>query len=211
MTKKRQFFLVVILGLLSTISPFSIDMYLPGFPAIASDLNTTIASVQLSLTSYFIGIAAGQMLYGPLLDRFGRKRPLFVGLVVYILASIGCAFTVSAESLIAMRFFQALGGCAGMVASQTLVRDLFPTNKVAQALSLMTLVVAVSPMLAPAIGGYMTVAFGWHSVFIILAIITGILAVGVYFFLPRGRKPDVSISLKPKAVVKSFYGVLRQP
>jgi MFS transporter, DHA1 family, multidrug resistance protein len=111
--KRQQFFLVFLLGLLSTISPFSIDMYLPGFPAIARDLHTNIASVQLSLTSYFIGIAVGQMLYGPLLDRFGRKPPLYVGLSVYVLASIGCAFTQSVEALITMRLLQAIGGCAG--------------------------------------------------------------------------------------------------
>jgi DHA1 family bicyclomycin/chloramphenicol resistance-like MFS transporter len=211
MAKRQYFFFILILGALSTISPFSIDMYLPGFPAIASDLDTTIASIQLSLTSYFIGIAAGQVLYGPLLDRFGRKPPLYVGLAVYVLASVGCAFTTSAESLIVARFFQALGGCAGMVAAQTLVRDLFPLNKIAQALSLMTLVVAISPMIAPAIGGYLTVAFGWHSVFLLLAVITLAMIVCVYFFLPPGRKADREISLKPKAVMKNFYGVLRQP
>jgi MFS transporter, DHA1 family, multidrug resistance protein len=211
MTRKQYLFLIFILGLLSTISPFSIDMYLPGFPAIAKDLNSSISSIQLSLTSYFIGIASGQMLYGPLLDRFGRKKPMYIGLTVYILASIGCAFTESAQSLIVMRFFQALGGCAGMVAAQTLVRDLFPVNKIAQALSLMTLVVAISPMVAPAIGGYMTVAFGWHSVFIVLAIITVGLVVCIYFFLPSGKKPDPTISLKPKAVVANFYKVLKQP
>src|SRR5690348_11410090 len=107
MTRKQQFILILILGALATISPFSIDMYLPGFPSIAEDLKTTIASVQLSLTSYFIGIAAGQMIYGPLLDRFGRKAPLYAGLIIYILASLGCAFTGSVESLIAMRFLQA--------------------------------------------------------------------------------------------------------
>ena len=151
MTAKQQFILILILGALSTISPFSIDMYLPGFPAIAEDLRTDIAAVQFSLTSYFIGIAAGQLLYGPLLDRFGRKTPLNIGLGVYILASLGCALTGSIESFIAMRFFQALGGCAGMVAAQTLVRDIFPANKTAQAFSWMTLVIAVSPMIAPAV------------------------------------------------------------
>lgn len=211
MTKRRQFFLVVILGLLSTISPFSIDMYLPGFPAIARDLNTTIASVQLSLTSYFIGIAAGQMLYGPLLDRFGRKPPLYAGLMVYVLASIGCAFTSSVDALIAMRFLQAVGGCAGMVCAQALVRDLFPPDKTAQAFSLMTLVVAISPMIAPTVGGYMTVALGWHSLFILLAAITFVMLICVYFYLPTGRKADPSISLKPVSVVKNFYTVIKQP
>jgi DHA1 family bicyclomycin/chloramphenicol resistance-like MFS transporter len=211
MTRKQQFLLILILGSLATISPFSIDMYLPGFPSIARDLNTTIASVQLSLTSYFIGIAAGQILYGPLLDRFGRKIPLYSGLAIYILASLGCAFTNSIESLIVMRFLQALGGCAGMVAAQTLVRDLFPVNKTAQAFSSMTLVVAVSPMIAPTIGGYMIVAFGWHSLFIVLAILTALILATSYFLLPQGKKPDPSISLKPRSVVRNFYTVIRQP
>src|SRR5688572_32656486 len=124
MKDKQPFIVVFILGSLSTISPFAIDMYLPGFPAIARELNTTISVVQLSLTSYFIGIAAGQLLYGPLLDRFGRKYPLYGGLIIYIIASLGCALTSSADYLIGMRFLQAIGGCAGMVSAQTLVRDL---------------------------------------------------------------------------------------
>jgi DHA1 family bicyclomycin/chloramphenicol resistance-like MFS transporter len=211
MTRKQQIFLILILGALSTVSPFSIDMYLPGFPAIAKDLDTTIASVQLSLTSYFIGIAAGQILYGPLLDRFGRKVPLYGGLTIYIAASFACAFTNSVESLIVMRFLQALGGCGGMVAAQTLVRDLFPVNKTAQAFSWITLVVAVSPMIAPTVGGYITVAFGWHAMFILLAAIAIIILAGIYFVLPQGRKPDPTISLKPKAVLKNFYQVIQQP
>jgi MFS transporter, DHA1 family, multidrug resistance protein len=186
-------------------------MYLPGFPGIAADLNTTIASVQLSLTSYFIGIAVGQLLYGPLLDRFGRKNPLYAGLILYVLASVGCAVTHSIESLIAMRFLQALGGCVGMVAAQALVRDLFPLNKTAQAFSLMTLVVAISPMIAPTIGGYVTAAFGWHSVFMVLAAITGLILMAVFFKLPHGKKADASISLKPKAVLTNFYIVIKQP
>jgi DHA1 family bicyclomycin/chloramphenicol resistance-like MFS transporter len=110
-----------------------------------------------------------------------------------------------------MRFLQALGGCAGMVAAQTLVRDLFPKDRTAQAFSWMVLVVAVSPMIAPTVGGYMTVAFGWHSVFIVLAVITVLMIVSVYFFLPEGKKPDATISLKPKAVIGNFYAVTRQP
>ena len=128
MSRKQQALIILVLGSLSTVSPFAIDMYLPGFPEIANDLNTTIDKVQLSLTSYFVGIAVGQLLYGPLLDRFGRKPPLFAGLALYVAASIGCAFTFSVESLIAMRFLQALGGCVGMVAAQAFVRDIFPAS-----------------------------------------------------------------------------------
>jgi len=211
MTRKQYFVTVLILGTLCTISPFAIDMYLPGFPAIATDLHTSISQIQLSLTSYLIGISAGQLLYGPLLDRFGRKNPLYLGLVVYMLASLGCAATNSVETLIGMRFLQAIGGCVGMVAAQALVRDLFPVNKTAQVFSLLTLVIAVSPMIAPTVGGYVTTSFGWHSVFIILAIITAIILVGIFFLLPQGKLPDPTLSLRPQAVLSNFYAVIKQP
>jgi MFS transporter, DHA1 family, multidrug resistance protein len=211
MTRKQQFFTILILGTLSTISPFSIDMYLPGFPAIAKDLETTIEKVQLSLTAYLIGIAAGQLLYGPLLDRFGRKTPLYAGLAIYIFASLGCIITQSVESLIVMRFFQAVGGCAGMVAAQAMVRDFFPANKTAQVFSYMTLVIAISPMIAPTVGGYVTVAFGWHWVFLVLAVLAVLAVPCVHYMLPRGKRPDPTISLKPVAVLKNFFTVVRQP
>ena len=207
---RKQWLIILILGALSTISPFSIDMYLPGFPAIATDLATSIAQVQLSLTAYLVGIAAGQLLYGPLLDRFGRRTPLYAGLVVYLLASIGCTFTTSIEGLIAMRFLQALGGCAGMVASQALVRDLFPVNKIAQAFSSITLVIAVSPMIAPTVGGYVSAAYGWQSVFVVLTILTALILISVYFFLPEGKRADDTLSLSPQAVLNNFFTVLSQ-
>ena len=211
MTRRQHFVIILILGTLSTISPFSIDMYLPGFPAIAQDLHTSISQVQLSLTTYLIGISVGQLLYGPLLDRFGRKLPLYAGLVVYLLASVGCALSTSIETLIAMRLLQALGGCVGLVSAQALVRDLFPVSDIAQVFSLLTLVIAVSPMIAPTVGGYATVAFGWHSIFIILTIITALILVGIYFLLPDGKQPDYSLSLRPNAVLGSFFTVLKQP
>ena len=135
MTKKEHFFIILILGALFTISPFSIDMYLPAFPAMSKDLHTSVSNIQLSLTSYFIGISSGQLLYGPLLDRFGRRKPLFIGLIVYILASLTCAFIHSTNILIIMRFVQALGGCVGLVASRALVRDLFPVSETAKIFS----------------------------------------------------------------------------
>ena len=211
MSRKRYSFIILILGSLATVSPFSIDMYLPGFPSIAKDLNTTIDKVQLSLTGYLVGICFGQILYGPLLDRFGRKIPLYVGLSLYVLASIGCALTSSVEALIVMRFFQAMGGCVGLVASQALVSDIFPSNKRAEVFSMITLVIAVSPMIAPTVGGYVTVGFGWHWLFIILAGIVTVMITGIYFFLPTGQVPDRSVSLKPKSVLSSYFTVISQP
>ncbi len=209
--QKYFFVIILILGALATISPFSIDMYLPGFPAIAKDLDTTIDQVQLSLTAYLVGISIGQILYGPLLDRFGRKNPLYVGLSIYVLASIGCAFTQSVGSLVVMRFMQALGGCVGIVAAQALVRDLFPISKIAQAFSLITLVIAVSPMIAPTVGAYVTSWIGWNYVFVVLAVITALIMISVYFFLPSGKKPDPTMSLKPGEVMRNFYTVIKEP
>lgn len=211
MTRKQHFIVILILGALSTIGPFSIDMYLPAFPAIANNLHSTVAQIQLSLTSYFIGISIGQLLYGPLLDRFGRKLPLYVGMGVYILASLGCVVVQTVPMLIALRFVQALGGCVTLVASRALVRDLFPVSETARIFSLLLLVLAVSPMLAPTVGGYVTAAFSWHAIFIILSVIAAIVLAAVIFFLPSGRKADTSISLKPKAVWANFMTVMKQP
>ena len=211
MTKKKYFLLILILGTLSAISPFSIDMYLPGFPAIAKDLNTTVAKVQLSLSSYFIGISIGQLFYGPLLDRFGRKQPLYFGLALYLLASIGCALAISVESLIVFRFLQALGGCVGLVASRAMIRDIFPVSEIAKVFSLLMLVIGVSPLLAPTLGGYVAVAFGWHYIFIILALMSALILAGVHYVLPESREPDKSILLKPKPILKNFLTVLKTP
>lgn len=200
---------MLVLGALCTISPFSIDMYLPGFPEMAKSLDTPISNIQLSLTAYLVGIAVGQLFYGPLLDKYGRKRPLYAGLGIYILASIGCAISQSVENLIFMRFLQAVGGCAGMVSAQAIVRDIFPVKKIAQAMSLLVLVIAVSPMIAPTLGGFVTAAYNWHWVFIILAILTGVIWIASIAVLPAGALPDEEVSLKPKKVWKSYIKVLQ--
>lgn len=211
MTTKNRFFTILILGTLSAIGPFSIDMYLPGFTAIAEDLHTTTARVSLSLSSFFIGISIGQLLYGPLLDRFGRKKPLYFGLVVYIIASIGCALCKTVDALIAIRFLQALGGCAGMVAARAMVRDIFPVKENAKIFSSLMLVIAVSPIIAPTTGGYVTALFGWQAIFIILASLGLLILIGVYFALPESRPADKSISLLPRPITRSFLEIAKVP
>ncbi|SHE85433.1 multidrug effflux MFS transporter [Pedobacter caeni] len=211
MTKQKYFLLILLLGSLTALGPFSIDMYLPGFPAIAKDLHTTVLRVSLSLSSFFIGISAGQLLYGPLLDRFGRKKPLYIGLTAYILASAGCVFATSLDALIVLRFMQAIGSCAAAVASIAMVRDLFPVNENAKVFALLMLVVGVSPMVAPTIGGYVTVALGWHAVFIILMALGLLNLIASWLWLPDSFKPDTSLSLKPVPIIKNFLSVLKEP
>lgn len=211
MTKTKYFQLILILGSLTALGPFSIDMYLPGFSEIAKDLNTTAAEVSMSLSSYFIGISAGQLLYGPLLDRFGRKKPLFIGLLVYILASLGCICVASINAFIVLRFIQAIGSCAAAVASVAMVRDLFPVKDIPKVFSLLMLVVGLSPMLAPTIGGYVTEYFGWHMVFFILMCMGTAVLIAAQFGLQNSYKPDTSISLKPKPIITGFLKVLQNP
>ena len=211
MSKQNYITLIFILGSLTALGPFSIDMYLPGFKAIAVDLETTANKVSLSLSSYFIGISAGQLLYGPLLDRFGRKKPLYIGLLVYILASVGCAVTTNIDMFIVLRFVQAVGSCAAAVASMAMVRDLFPVQDSPKVFSLLMLVVGLSPMLAPTIGGYVIKGFGWHTIFIILGIMGFAVLLASRFGLPDTHKADPSISLKPRPIIKSFVSVLSEP
>lgn len=211
MSKQRYFFLVLILGTLTALSPFSIDMYLPAFQDIAKSLNTTTSRVDLSLSSYFIGLAVGQLIYGPLMDKFGRKRPLYFGLGVYIIASVGCFLSVSVQMLIVFRLFQAIGGCAAGVASVAMVRDLFPVKDNAKVFALLFLVLGASPLIAPTAGSYLADSSGWQSVFIVLLIIAVLILFAVIFTLPESYKPGPSYSLKPGPIFNSFLLVIRNP
>lgn len=211
MDKRKRFILILILGMLNAIGPFSIDMYLPGFPSIAADLHTSVDQVAYSLSSFFIGICVGQLICGPLLDRFGRKKPLCIGLILYIVASIGCAMSKSVEVLIAFRFLQALGGCVGMVAPNAIVRDVFPVEENAKIFSLLILILGVSPILAPTVGSYLIAAFGWPVVFIVLAVVTALILLAVILWLKESKGPDPSFSLRPKPILTGFANVLREP
>lgn len=187
--------LVVILASLTAFAPLSIDMYLPSFPQIAADFGVSVARVELSLATFFIGLAFGQLLYGSATDRFGRKKPLYVGLRVYCLASLACAFAPNVETLIVLRFFQALGACGGIVIARATVRDLFDHAESARVFSLLMLVMGVAPILAPLIGGYVSLFFGWHAIFAVVSIISAICLAAVYRFLPETREPNPNIRL----------------
>jgi MFS transporter, DHA1 family, multidrug resistance protein len=211
MNKKTRFLWILILGLLTAIGPFSTDMYLPAFPSIAADMHTTIAQVSLSLSSYFIGISIGQLIYGPVLDRFGRKKPIYIGLLIFILSTLGCALAHQVQTLVTLRLFQAIGGCAGMVAGRAMVRDVFPVEENARIFSLLMLVIGVSPIVAPTVGGYVSTTIGWQYVFVILAGIALVVLAALHFFLPESRKADKGFSLHPKDILKTYIEVIKVP
>lgn len=211
MQLKNRTTIILILGFLSAIAPFSIDMYLPGFPAIAKDLHTSIENVSYSLSSFFIGVCIGQVLCGPLLDRYGRKSPLYAGLLLYIAATVGCIFTTSVEVLIVLRFLQAIGGCVSMVAPRAIIRDLFHVDESAKIFSYMILILGVSPIIAPTAGSYIITYFGWHAIFIILMILAVLLLIAVATGLPESKQPDPAYSLQPSVILRSFWIVLQQP
>ena len=200
-----------ILGTLMTITPFSIDMYLPAFSRIAEDFGTTVPRVGFSMSSYFIGLSLGQILYGPFLDRFGRKPPLYFGLGLYLLMTVLCMLAPNIELLIVARFFQAVGGCAASVSVVAMIRDFYPATDRAKIFSRMMLILSVSPFFAPSIGSLIVGAAGWRSVFGVLGGIAATVLLLVRFALPESHAADSKISLRPGAIAKEYVSIFRHP
>jgi MFS transporter, DHA1 family, multidrug resistance protein len=211
MTKRERTALIIVLGSLAAIGPFSVDMYLPGFGAIAHDLSTTVAAVGYSLTSYFVGISIGQLIYGPLTDRFGRKPPLLAGLAIYIAATVACLVAPSIIWLVVSRLLMALGGCVGMVVSRAVVRDRFPVRESASVFSTLMLIIAVSPILAPSIGGYVTRNLGWRVIFVILGVFSLALILLTWMKLPESKKADPGVAISPGPMVRRYLLVAAEP
>jgi len=179
--------ILLILGALSAFGPLAIDFYLPSFPALARQFATDVEHVQLSLAAYFVGIALGQLFYGPLADRFGRRVPLLVGVTLFAVASLACALAPSLEWLIGARFVQALGGCAGMVITRAVVRDLCDPLASAKVFSQLVLVMGLAPILAPLGGGLLLNTLGWPWIFHSLALFAGLCLLAVLLWLPETR------------------------
>ena len=182
--------LVLILGGLSAFGPLSMDMYLPGLPALTHDLGATASTGQLTLTGCMLGIAAGQLFIGPLSDSFGRRRPLLAGLAGYVAASLACAFAPSIAALIVLRFIQGILGGAGVVIARAIVRDLFSGSAAARVYALLMAVMGVAPVFAPLIGGQALAVTSWRGIFVILAAIGIPLLVGTLLWLPETLPPE---------------------
>lgn len=202
--------ILLILGGLSAFGPLSIDMYLPAFPAMAEDLGVSSEQIQLSLSVYFIGLASGQLVYGPLADRFGRRKPLLFGIGLFCVASLACALAPTLEWLLAGRFAQALGGCAGMVVNRAVVRDLCEPIDAAKAFSQLMLIMGVAPILAPLAGTALLGLAGWASIFWFLTVFAGLFALAVYFFLPETLPPHMAPPPLRSAFGR-YIGLLREP
>jgi DHA1 family bicyclomycin/chloramphenicol resistance-like MFS transporter len=168
MTSRQYLVLAVLLGALTAFAPVSIDMYLPSFPTLQRDFAGDPGLVQATLSLFFVGLAIGQGIYGPISDRFGRKPPLYIGIALYIAGSIMAVLTPSLEGLVAARFVQGIGGCAGIVIARAIVRDLFDERDSARMLATLMLVMGLAPILAPIVGGQLLAAFGWQSIFWVL-------------------------------------------
>lgn len=198
------------LGTLVALGALGIDTYLPAFPAIAKSLRVSEGQVQLSLVSYFVAIALGQMVYGALSDRHGRRLPLLVGLTIFTLASVGCALSRNIETLIAMRFLQGLGACAGMTIPSAVVRDLRSGEEAARLFALMILVLGVSPIFAPLLGSLITAWMPWPALFWFLAFF-GVLCIGsVAFLLEESHAPERRTTGPVAGVFATYARLLRE-
>ncbi|MPS99908.1 MAG: Bcr/CflA family efflux MFS transporter [Pseudomonas sp.] len=173
--------MVLILGALSAFGPLAIDFYLPAFPAMAQAFATDETHVQTTLAAYFLGLSIGQLAYGPIADRFGRRKPLLFGVALFTVASLACAFAPNLDTLILARFVQALGGCAGMVLSRAIVSDKCDAVASAKVFSQLMLVMGLAPILAPMLGGVLVNLAGWQSIFLTLSLFSAacLLAVGM--------------------------------
>ncbi len=201
---------LLVLGALTAFAPMAIDMYLPAFPQIAASLHTDASHVQLTLAACFLGFAFGQLLYGPLSDRFGRKPPLYVGISLFVVASIACALATSIEALIGWRFLQALGGCAGMVITRAIVRDRFTAQEAARLFSLLILVMGLAPILAPLLGGALLGVSSWHAIFVALAVFGLLCGVFTWWVLDETLPKTNQQSLHPIILLRAFRDILRE-
>jgi DHA1 family bicyclomycin/chloramphenicol resistance-like MFS transporter len=195
----RRILLGCILGLLAMIGPLSTDMYLPALPAIATDYHTTASHVQLSLTLFLLGLALGQLVYGPISDMYGRRIPLLIGLIVYVATTLICAFSPSIWTLILVRFIQGMAGAAAIVISKAIVYDLFSGKQLTKYFSLLMMCIGIGPIIAPILGGQMLLHTSWKGIFILLCCIGMIMFLsviaGLKESLPAHKRSENSIIL----------------
>jgi DHA1 family bicyclomycin/chloramphenicol resistance-like MFS transporter len=200
---------LLLVASMSAVGPFTIDMYLPGFPEIARDLE--VDGVEQTMAAYLIGITFGQLIYGPISDRFGRKPPLYFGFVLYALGSVGCAAATSLGMLMLMRVLQALGACAGFVIGRAIVRDRCEPHEAARAFATLMAVVAIGPIIAPMLGGWVVTAVGWRGVFVFQALLAIVLLIMMHTLLTETLPPEAARPLHPLHIARRYAHLLADP
>ncbi|PID14784.1 MFS transporter [Sporosarcina sp. P34] len=201
--------LVLLLGSLSAFGPLSMDMYLPGLPIVADDLHASTSLVQLSLTACLIGLGAGQLIFGPLSDIYGRRKPLVITLIVYAVASVLCAFSPNIWIFVALRFVQGMTGAAGIVIARACARDLYVGNELTKFMAMLSIVSGAAPILAPIVGGVVLNYASWQAVFFLLGVIGLLMFVSTACFLPDTLPVEERADSGMLAVVKTFSGLLK--
>lgn len=194
----------LLLALAVALGPLATDMYLPALPQIGQDLNSPAGPVQLTLSLYLAGFALAQLIYGPLSDRYGRKPVMIAGLLIFILASIGCACAESIETLMACRFLQAIGGCAGPVLGRAAIRDIYPPRQAARMLALLASLIALAPALAPTLGGLLLARHGWGAIFVVLAVYGVVTLALLAFAMPESLPPERRQSVPPAQLLRNY-------
>lgn len=198
----------ITLGLLAAVGPFAIDMYLPALPAIASDLHASTAATQMTLMAFFVAFGICQIVYGPVSDMVGRKPPLYVGLILFTIGSIGCAAAPTIGWLILFRFVQGTGASSSMVIPRAVIRDLHTGIEATRLMALVMLVLSVSPILAPLTGSALIVPFGWRAVFALVTVVAVLGLALVAFCLPETRPPADRIKVSFASVLRGFSHLL---
>jgi DHA1 family bicyclomycin/chloramphenicol resistance-like MFS transporter len=200
---------LILMGVLTAIGPFSVDMYLPAFPAIAEGLQVSRGDVERTLASYLIGLALAQVFYGPLADRYGRKLPMLGGLAVYTAASVGCAVAGSIEMLTLCRVLQAMGSAAGIVIPRAVIRDHYETQDAARALSMLMLIMGVAPILAPLAGGQLLAFMGWRSLFWLMAAVSLAMLIAAHRIMHESLAPERVQALSARSIARNYLALLR--
>jgi len=199
---------ILLAGSLTAFGAVSIGFYLPALPAIAAEYGASTAAAQMTMSAFLAGMAIGQLGFGPLSDRVGRRPPLLAGILLYTLVSLALAFAPSIQALAFGRFAQGLAACAGVVIARAIIRDRFDTTESARLFSLTFLVLAIAPMLAPTVGAWLMGLFGWHSIFLVLALFGLLVGVAVFFRLPESRTAATAAQAAAESPLGSYRAAL---
>ncbi|MBR1818846.1 MAG: multidrug effflux MFS transporter, partial [Neisseriaceae bacterium] len=207
--KSSNFILIWILAFMSALAPLATDMYLPSMGAVQKSFATTQATVQLSITVFFVAFAFGQLLYGPISDALGRRKPLIFGIIIYTVASFACAAVNSIHLFVLFRFLQALGGCAGVVIARAIINDKFDIKQGASVMAIMMMIGSLAPMLAPSVGSLIVQYAPWQAVFALLGIFGLMLLAMMIWGLPETAKIENNSQFNLLSVLKNYASIIQ--